>query len=109
MSAYELRIYEIAEDGLETVFTIFRELVVPMLPDYRIKSFGYWASADGRTLNYVVEHESLDAIEGNWKRFHADPRWKPGLAAREGGRKVVMKTSSVPLVGIAGLPPLAGR
>jgi len=53
----------------------------------------------------VVRHDSLDVIDGNWNRFHADPRWRPGLAAREHGKTVVISTKSVPLAGIAGLPP----
>ena len=105
MSAYELRIYQIAPGKMGVIQEIFRDLVIPMMPDYLIESTGYWAAPDGTTLYYVVRHDSLDVIDRNWDRFHADPRWAPGLAARERGQKVVTDTKSIPLVGIAGMPP----
>lgn len=105
MSAYELRIYQIAPGKMKVIQSIFSELVVPMLPDYGIESIGYWSTPDETTLYYVVRHASLAVIHENWDRFHADPRWKPGLTEREQGQTVVTRTESVPLVGMAGLPP----
>ena len=112
MSAYELRSYQIAPGKMDTIQTIFRELVIPMLGDFGIESVGYWATPEGDALHYIVRHDSLNAIEGNWDRFHADPRWKPGLQAREKGETVELETKAVPLVAIPGLPaaePRAGR
>jgi hypothetical protein len=106
MKAYELRIYQVAPGKMEVLQGIFHELVIPMLPDYAIGSIGYWSTLDGLTLYYLVSHDSLNVMEDNWEHFHADLRWKPGLAAREQGQTVVTGTESVPLVGIAGLPPL---
>ena len=108
MSAYELRIYQVAVGEIETLQKIFRELVIPMLPDHRIRSVGYWKAPDDATLNYIVEHESLGVIEGNWERFHADPRWSAGLLQHRGDRKVVLEVKSTTLIGVPGLPPLNG-
>lgn len=109
MSAYELRIYQIAPGKIGVIQEIFRDLVIPMMPDYSIEGIGYWASLDHATLYYIVRHESLDVIGENWDRFHADPRWVPGLAARERGETVVTSTKSVPLVGIAGMLPASNE
>lgn len=105
MPAYELRTYQIASGGMPTVERIFRELVAPMLPDNDMKGIGFWASADDATLYYVVEHESEAVIQENWNRFHADPRWQPGLAEREHAEPAVTHTDSVALRGIEGLTP----
>ena len=105
MSAYELRVYQIAPGKIGVIQEIFRDLVIPMLPEYSIESVGYWAAPDDATLYYIARHDSLNVIDENWKRFHADPRWAPGLAARERGQTVVTDTKSVPLVGIPGTPP----
>ena len=107
MSAYELRIYTVAAGEMPVLHGIFRDLVLPMLPDYSIASVGYWSTPDQRTLYYIVRHASVAAITGNWDRFHADPRWQPGLAERQHGRTVVENTQSVPPLGIEGLPPLS--
>ena len=92
---------------METLRKIFLELVLPMLPDYGIRSVAYWKAPDDSTLNYIVEHDSLEVIERNWDRFHADLRWEAGLHERRGDRKVVLEVKSTPLVGVPGLPPLA--
>jgi hypothetical protein len=105
MSAYELRIYQVAENEMATLETIFRELVLPMLPDFGIGSVGYWKSPDDSTFHYVVEHNGLATINLNWDRFHADPRWASGLQNLRRNRTVVKDVQSTRLIGIAGLPP----
>jgi hypothetical protein len=107
MGAYELRIYDVAGREMATLETIFRELVLPMLPDFGISGIGYWKAPDDSTFTYVVEHDELAAIQSNWDRFHADPRWSVGLRRLRGERTVVQQVRSVALVGVAGLPPLA--
>lgn len=108
MPAYELRTYQIALGAMTIVEGIFRDVVVPMLPDYGIKAVGFWASVDNAQLVYVVEHESEDVIEENWSRFHADPRWQPALAMHQQGRTAVTRTDSLHLRGVEFLPPAAG-
>jgi predicted SnoaL-like aldol condensation-catalyzing enzyme len=104
-SAYELRIYDIAPGQMDLIQTIFRDLVTPLMPEYGIEGVGYWATPDGTRLYWVVRHSSQDVIAANWDRFHADPRWAERLPAFERGRTVVTGTQSVPLVGVAALPP----
>lgn len=107
MPAYELRIYRVAPGEMATLETIFRELVLPMLPDFGIRSIGYWKAPDESSFDYIVEHDDLAAISPNWDRFHADPRWVAGLSHHRGDRTVVENVQSIPLVGVTGLPPSA--
>ena len=105
MPPYELRTYQIAPGALPIVEAIFRDAVVPMLPDYGIKAIGFWASLDDAQLFYVVEHESEDVVEENWNRFHADPRWQPALDAHQQGRTAVTHTDSIHLRAFTSLLP----
>lgn len=104
-SAYELCIYQIAEGEMDLMQDIFRDLLVPMLPEYSIEGVGYWATPDDATIYYVMRHASLEAGAPNWELLHADPRWTSGLDARGQGREVVTDVQSVPLVGVSELPP----
>lgn len=104
MTAYELRIYQIAPGKMRLIEDIFRELAAPMMPEYSIESVGYWSTPDESMLYYVVRHDRLDLIVGNWERFHADPRWQPGLDAWD-GQTAVTDVKSIPLVGLPTLPP----
>lgn len=106
MRAYELRIYKVAPGEMATLATIFRELVLPMLPDFDIGSVGYWKSPDDSTFTYIVDHRDLAAIGDDWDRFHADPRWTAGLRRYRGDRTVVESVQSVSLVSITDLPPI---
>lgn len=104
MSAYEMRIYQVAPGSMSAIQQAFRELVVPLMREYSMEGIGYWVASDNQ-IYWVVRHESIDAIQPDWDRFHADPRWKEGLAARNGGAAMVVSQQSFPLMGIPGLPP----
>ncbi len=105
MSAYELRTYQIAPDRMAAVIDVMKELVEPIMPD-SIEGIGYWSSPDEKTLYWIAKHDSLDLIKTNWDRFHADPRWVEGLAARKALEPIVTHVASVSMLGRDGLPPL---
>ncbi len=105
MSAYELRTYQIAPDRMLDVEEIMRDLVQPIMPDYNMEGVGYWAKQDGTVLYYVVRHRDVEAIASNWNSFHEDPRWKSGMEERKSKEPIVTHVETVPLLGIAGLPP----
>ena len=103
MSAYELRTYQIAPDKLEDMLN----LVQPIMPDYHMEGIGYWSKSDGTVFYYVVRHHDVDAIASDWDRFHADPRWKSGMAERKSKEPIVTHVETAPLIGVPGLPPLS--
>ncbi len=103
-SAYELRAYQIAPDKMLDVEEIMRNLVQPIMPDYDRKGVGYWANPDGTVLCYVLRHRDVEAIASDWDSFHADPRWKSGMAERKSKEPIVTQVETATLVGIPGLP-----
>ena len=106
MSAYELRTYQIAPDKMPDIEEIMRNLVEPIMPDYNMEGVGYWAKPDGTVFYYVVRHRDVEVIASDWDSFHADPRWKSGMAERKSKEPIVIHVETAPLVGIPGLPPL---
>ena len=107
MSTYDLRIYHVAEGELETLARVLRELALPMMPDYGMRGIGFWTDKVSSTLYQISEHRSASAIEGDWDRFHADPRWQSGLKKHRQDRTVVREVKI--LSGIAGMPPSVGE
>ena len=105
MSAYELRVYKIAPGKWGALQDVFRELVLPLMPEYAMEGVGFWATPDEVTFYWIVRHDGAEAITSNWDRFHADPRWVSGLTAREQGDPFVTGVESIPLADIPGLPP----
>jgi len=105
MSAYELRTYWIAPDKMLDVEEIMRDLVQPIMPDYNMEGIGYWAKPDSTVLYYVVRHRDVKLIASDWDSFHADPRWKSGMAERKSKEPIVTYVETATLVEIPGLPP----
>ena len=106
MNAYELRTYQIAQDKMPDVKEIMRNLVQPIMPDYNMEGLDYWAKPDGTVLYYVVCHRDVEAIASDWDSFHADPRWKSGMAERKNKEPIVTHVETAPLLGVPGLPAL---
>jgi hypothetical protein len=105
--AYDLRVYDVAEGELETLERVLRELALPMMSDYGMEAVGFWTDQRSSTLYQISRHAGLDVIEGNWNRFHGDPRWQTGLKERRQERVVVKGVKTIFMTGIAGMPPLA--
>ena len=73
MTAYDLRVYQVAAGELETLARIFRELALPMMPDHGIRAVGFWTDPAANRLYQVSQHDRPETIQSNWDRFHADP------------------------------------
>ena len=106
--AYDLRVYDVAEGQLRTLEGVLRDLALPMMPDYGMEPIGFWADEASNRLYQITRHESLEAVPGNWDRFHADPRWAAGLQQRRGEQSAVKSVTTTLLTGIGGMPPHAG-
>ncbi len=100
-----MRFYTIAPGKMAAIQALMREIMVPLLAEYGITALGFWAVPDGSEIYWAVRHDSLEEIGPNWERFHADPRWKQAIAERTQGVPFVQQQRSVPLLGVAGLPP----
>ena len=98
MGAYDLRVYHVADGQFETLELVLRELALPMMPEYGMRTVGFWADRDANTLYQISEHESLEVVEGNWNRFHADPRWLSSGRRRRccGGSAAATSSSTTP-------------
>ena len=87
------------------VENIVRNLVQPIMPDYKMEGIGHWANPSGTVLHYVVRHRNLEAVAADWNGFHADSRWKAGWKKRKSKEPIVTHVETIPLVGLSGLPP----
>jgi hypothetical protein len=103
--AYDLRVYDVADGEMETLERVLREFALPMMPDYGMSAVCFWTDRSSNRLYQISRHERLDVIEGNWDRFHADPRWGAGLKERRPDRVVVKGVKTIVLTGIPGMPP----
>lgn len=96
---YELRTYHTFEGKLDTLLTRFRDHTMTIFERHGMKNIGYWTPMDeplkGKTLVYVISHESRQAAAENWKAFRDDPEWKKVSAASEANGKIVEKVDSL--------------
>ena len=105
MGVYDLRIYQVASGEMPSLERVLRELTLPMMPEYGMTPVGFWTDEPANRLYQISAHDSLAAIDGNWERFHADPRWTAGLKQRRGDRSAVLNVTTTRLTDIGGLPP----
>ena len=103
VGACDLRIYDVAEGEIPTLYQVLAELALPLMPEYGIEPVGFWAEETANRLYQISGHSSLGDIEGNWDRFHADPRWQTGLASIRQDRLIVKKVDTILMRGIDGL------
>ena len=63
-----------------------------------MKNVGYWTPMDeplkGKTLYYMISHESREAAKQNWAAFRNDPEWKKVQSESEANGKLVEKVDS---------------
>src|ERR1700738_3969677 len=90
---YELRVYHTYEGKLDDLLKRFREHTMTIFERHGMKNVAYWTPTDeplkGKTLYYVISHESRDAAKQNWKEFGADPEWvKVRTASEANGESV---------------------
>ena len=97
-TVYELRIYHTYEGKLDDLLKRFRDHTMKLFEKHGIKNVAYWTPTDdplkGKTLVYILAHESREAATSNWKAFQADPDWQKVKDASEANGKIVEKVDS---------------
>lgn len=97
-TVYELRIYHTYEGKLDDLLKRFRDHTMKLFEKHGIKNVAYWTPTDdplkGKTLVYILAHESREAATANWKAFQADAEWQKVKDASEANGKIVEKVDS---------------
>src|SRR5690606_273310 len=79
---FEIRTYIASAGKFEDLQKRFREHTVRIFARHGMKSIAYWVPTDQRnTLVYILQHESREAADRNWKAFLSDPEWIKVAAA----------------------------
>jgi hypothetical protein len=78
-TVYELRTYHLNEGKLPLILNRFRTKETQLFARAGMHPVAYWTPTDeplaGRTLVYIVRHNSRAAAAESWKKFGADPEW----------------------------------
>ena len=92
---YELRIYHTNEGKLEPLLKRFRERETRIFERFGMRGIGYWVPTDeplkGRTLVYILKHQSREAATESWAKFGKDPEWVKLKAESEANGAFVAK------------------
>lgn len=91
---FELRTYTAADGKHEALLTRFRDHTLRIFEKHGMVNVGYWTPQDepgaGRTLVYLLAHESREAAERSWAAFMEDPEWQSvAEASQRDGRLIV--------------------
>jgi hypothetical protein len=78
-TVYELRIYHLNEGKEAGILERFRTRETKIFERLGMHGVGYWAPTDdplaGRTLIYMLRHNSRQAATESWAKFAADAEW----------------------------------
>jgi hypothetical protein len=78
-TVYELRIYHLNEGKQDLILDRFRTKETKIFARMGMHGVGYWVPTEeslaGRTLIYLLRHESREAAKVSWEKFAADPEW----------------------------------
>lgn len=78
-TVYELRTYHLNESKLPLILERFRKKETAIFVRMGMHPVGYWTPTDsplaGRTLVYLLRHESRAAADAAWAKFRVDPEW----------------------------------
>ena len=75
---YELRVYQALPGQMAKLQTRFRDLLPPIWKKHGIHAIGFWTTLVGDSSNqitYILQWESLAALETTWAAFLNDPAW----------------------------------
>lgn len=96
---FELRIYHAAPGKLGELLARFRDHTTKIFERHGMSNVGYWTPTEeplkGKTLYYVISHESRAAAKRNWDAFRDDAEWKKVKAESEAGGKLVERVESI--------------
>lgn len=97
-SVYELRIYHLNEGKLAGILERFRTKETAIFKRLGMHGVGYWVPTDeplaGRTLVYMLRHNSRAAATESWAKFKVDPEWLALKAESEKDGVFVAKSES---------------
>jgi hypothetical protein len=78
-TVYELRTYHLNEGKLPLILERFRTKETELFARHGMHGVAYWTPTDeplaGRTLIYLLRHQSREAATASWKAFSSDPEW----------------------------------
>lgn len=78
-TVYELRTYHMNEGKLPLILERFRSKETAIFVRLGMHPVGYWTPTDaplaGKTLVYLLRHESRAAADAAWAKFRADAEW----------------------------------
>lgn len=78
-TVYELRIYHLNEGKLPLILERFRTRETKIFERLGMHPVAYWTPTDeplaGRTLVYMLRHNSRAAADAAWAKFRTDPEW----------------------------------
>ncbi len=98
---YELRIYTVASNKMDSVLERFRDTVEPVRRKHGIQTIGYLfapGTTNGGTFAYLMAAASSEELKKQEKEFGADAQFKEGYAASNKKHgKTVDKIVTLPL------------
>ncbi|HEX4325652.1 MAG TPA: NIPSNAP family protein [Burkholderiales bacterium] len=107
---YELRTYTTLPGRLPALHRRFADHTIRLFARHGIKSVAYWTPTDeahqDNTLIYILQHESREAADRNWKAFQADPEWVKAREASEADGKILAKPPERVFMRLTGYSPL---
>ena len=97
-TVYELRVYHLNEGKQPLILERFRTKETKIFERLGMHGVGYWTATEeplaGRTLVYMLRHESREAARVSWAKFKVDPEWVALKAESEKDGVFVAKVDS---------------
>lgn len=96
---FEIRTYTTPDGRLDALHARFRNHTMRLFEKHGMTNVAYWTPDDpalaGRTLVYLLAHESREAAKRSWDAFRNDPEWQKVKADSEADGPVVARVESV--------------
>ena len=92
---FELRTYTTNDGKLDALDARFRDHTMSLFKRHGMTNVRYWHPTDGekgagKTLVYILAHDSREAATKSWADFQADPEWiKVRTASEEKGKILI--------------------
>ena len=72
---YELRIYTICEGRMPNIHARFADHAIALFEKHGMHIIDFFEDINESKIYYIVEHESMQSHDDNFKAFFADPEW----------------------------------
>src|ERR1700712_1188533 len=97
-TVYELRIYHLNEGKQDLIVERFRSKETKIFERLGMHNVAFWVATEeplaGRTLIYMLRHDSREAARESWAKFKVDPEWVALKAETEKDGTFVIKNES---------------